>query len=78
MDQQNNDIFKILISMSEDIGEIKSDVKNVMAQAVKTNGRVGILESIVNNWQGRIAVLSLFVGSGSALFITWLKGKLGL
>lgn len=46
------------------IGEMHSDIKNILEQTRKTNGRVSALEDrvdensrFISNWKGRIAVV---------------------
>lgn len=51
------------------LGEIKSDVKTIKEQTIKTNGRVDSLERESLQKQGKMSVLGAFGGVASSLII---------
>lgn len=84
---RNEDIYHLLVEMSEDIGQLKGQGDAILAEAKKTNGRVTKLEeqaakSDTQNqisWAkvGWVASLGLFLlVAAFNLFVDWIKTKI--
>lgn len=82
---ENEGIYKILLDMKEDMGEMKSDIKSTLEQTRKTNGRVTALEiwreKIVTEKAynaGKLAIISLLGGALATVLWAFFSKKLGL
>lgn len=84
---KNEDVYKLLIEMGEDIGFLKSHAELILAEAKKTNGRVTKLEERATtsetanqiSWAkvGWVASVGLFLLIAVFnVFIDWIKTKL--
>lgn len=80
---KNEDIYKLLITISEDIGFLKERTESIHTEVRNTNGRVTKLEGL--NTQNQISWAKLGTVLSIALFllvaafnfaVDWLKVKL--
>ena len=69
MEHDDQNLYNILITIKGEIGEMKSDIKSTLVQALKTNGhvidlekRTNTLEAFMNTWKGKIAIIGLLLG----------------
>ena len=74
--QSHEKLYDILLSMKEDIGEMKSDIKSVKTAAEDTSKTVKKHDEIISNWQGRIAIIGAIVGVVSTTIISWIRKEL--
>lgn len=80
---RNEDIYKLLITISEDIGFLKERADSIHSEVRKTNGRVTKLEELNTenriNWGrlGTVFSIALFLLIAAFNFaIDWLKAKI--
>lgn len=64
--------------MKEDIGEMKSDIKNVVVQTTKTNGRVTVLEVFMNTWKGKTTMIALGLSIMGTFIVPLVKKLLNI
>lgn len=57
----NREIKTMFQGQADQIKEVHADVKSVLEQATKTNGRVGKLENWQSFMRGGLAILALMV-----------------
>jgi len=84
--QKSDDIYALLVTMSEDIGHAKGTVEQILVEAKKTNGRVTKLEEKLSanetqnkiSWAkvGWVGGLGLFLlVAAFNLFLDWIKSQ---
>lgn len=78
MQHTDENIYKLLLDIRGEMGEMKSDIKSTLSQALKTNGRVSALEVFMNTWKGKIAIIGICLGFIGTMIATYIREKLGL
>jgi len=80
---KNEDIYKLLITISEDIGFLKERADSIHSEVKKTNGRVTKLEGLNTesriNWAKLGTVFSIALFLLVAVFnfaVDWLKSRI--
>ena len=76
MEHSDEKLFEILLSVKEDLGELKSGVSYIKSQADKTNGRVNKLETAENIRTGKMAIVGMVASAITSAIITVLFRKI--
>jgi len=71
--EDHNQIYEILLSMKEDMGEMKSDIKTTMKLSESTANTVKNHDDIIKNWQGRLAVIGAIAGILATTVVSWIR-----
>lgn len=67
---ENENVYNLLMKISEQQGELMADMKEVKEQTKKTNGRVSALEIINATKNGRTAILASAFSVGTTVLIS--------
>lgn len=77
-EDRHEQLYSILLEMKEDMGEMKSDLKTVKEQTIKTNGRVNALERFVDTWKGKIAVVTFGLSLIGTAVWQYIKSRMSI
>ena len=78
MKGEESRIYAILLEIKEDLGEIKAEQKSIKSLAEATEKTVKKHDTIITNWQGRLAMVGIVAGVISTSVIGWIKKELGM
>lgn len=76
MQDNHEKIYELLFNMNKVIGSMDTKIDGLVIESGSTTARVGILETTINYWRGKIAVASVVAGLTGTAILEYVKNRL--